>query len=116
MDHAHHNNQAQKALADAVALSDAVQRAMDLTSENDTLIIVTADHSHVFTIAGYPVINTNILRKHCSKLRAVAVLLCCSIDTQHRLLKIEKQLFFGKCHFGIYTSVKCIIFAVSSRF
>ena len=68
MDHAHHNNQAQKALADAVALSDAVQRAMDLTSENDTLIIVTADHSHVFTIAGYPVINTNILRENRSTL------------------------------------------------
>ena len=37
VDHAHHNNQAQKALADAVALSDAVQRAMDLTSEDDMM-------------------------------------------------------------------------------
>ena len=63
IDHAHHGTHAQLALADTVAFSDAVQTAMDMTDDNDTLIIVTADHSHVFTIAGYSLINTNILRQ-----------------------------------------------------
>ena len=54
IDHAHHAGNARRALVDTVALSDAVRRAMAMTSEADTLIIVTADHSHTFTIAGYP--------------------------------------------------------------
>ena len=54
IDHAHHEGNAARALNDAIALSDAVRVATDMTDENDTLIIVSADHSHVFTIAGYP--------------------------------------------------------------
>ena len=38
---------------DTVAFSDAVQKAVDITDEDDTLIVVTADHSHVFTMGGY---------------------------------------------------------------
>jgi alkaline phosphatase len=61
IDHAHHGGNAQRALIDTIALSDAVRRAMTLTDEKDTLIIVTADHSHTFTIAGYPHRGNNIL-------------------------------------------------------
>ena len=61
VDHAHHGNRATRAVSDAVALSDAVQRAMDMTSEDDTLIVLTADHSHVLTVAGYPGIDTDII-------------------------------------------------------
>lgn len=54
IDHAHHAGSAAGALTDAVALSEAVAVALELTSAEDTLMIVTADHSHVMTIAGYP--------------------------------------------------------------
>ncbi|ABV35861.1 Alkaline phosphatase [Shewanella sediminis HAW-EB3] len=54
IDHAHHAGNASRALADTVELSNAVQAALDNTDPEETLIMVTADHSHVFTIAGYP--------------------------------------------------------------
>ena len=61
IDHAHHEGNAQRALLDTIALSAAVKKAVERTNPNDTLIIVTADHSHVFTIAGYPHRGNSIL-------------------------------------------------------
>ena len=46
---------------DAVAFADAVSVAVDLTAPDNTLIVVTADHSHTFTIAGYPARGNPIL-------------------------------------------------------
>ncbi|MCK8130404.1 alkaline phosphatase [Pseudoalteromonas sp. 2CM39R] len=63
IDHGHHAGNAYNALSDTVELSEAVQVALDKTSIEDTLIIVTADHSHVFTIAGYPKRGNPILGK-----------------------------------------------------
>jgi alkaline phosphatase len=63
IDHGHHANSAFAALSDTVELSLAVQAALDATSRDDTLIIVTADHSHVFTMAGYPKRGNPILGK-----------------------------------------------------
>ena len=54
IDHAHHAGNAYRALTDTQQLAAAVQAAVDKTNPEDTLIIVTADHSHVFTIGGYP--------------------------------------------------------------
>ncbi|MEJ5206888.1 alkaline phosphatase [Denitratimonas sp. CY0512] len=54
IDHAHHYGNAYRALDDTVALSDAVRVATEMTSEQDTLILVTADHSHTLHITGYP--------------------------------------------------------------
>jgi alkaline phosphatase len=63
IDHGHHDNNAYRALTDGIAFADAVQVADDMTSQNDTLLIVTADHSHVFTMAGYPTRGNPILGK-----------------------------------------------------
>ncbi|XP_022104178.1 alkaline phosphatase, tissue-nonspecific isozyme-like [Acanthaster planci] len=54
IDHAHHGGFAGNALNDTVAFEAAVTKAMEMTNEEDTLVIVTADHSHVMTIGGYP--------------------------------------------------------------
>ncbi|WP_078083061.1 alkaline phosphatase [Microbulbifer mangrovi] len=63
IDHGHHAGSAYNALNDAVELARAVQVAVDKTRAEDTLIIVTADHSHVMTIAGYPTRGNPILGK-----------------------------------------------------
>jgi len=63
IDHAHHAGNAQRALRDTVEYANAVKKAYEMTDSNDTLIIVTADHSHVFTIAGYPTRGNPILGK-----------------------------------------------------
>lgn len=63
IDHAHHVGNAFNALSDTVELSEAVDVALKATSVEDTLIIVTADHGHVFTMAGYPKRGNPILGK-----------------------------------------------------
>ncbi len=63
IDHGHHAGNAYNALNDAIEMARAVAVAEKMTNEKDTLIIVTADHSHVFTIAGYPTRGNPILGK-----------------------------------------------------
>jgi len=54
VDHAHHAVNAHRALTDALAFARAAETAANMTDPDETLILVTADHGHVFTIAGYP--------------------------------------------------------------
>jgi len=61
IDHAHHNGNAFRALTDTIELSNAVHAALSKVNLKDTLVIVTADHSHTFTMAGYPIRGNNIL-------------------------------------------------------
>ena len=63
IDHAHHSGNAHRALTDTIALSEAVAVAASMTSVDDTMILVTADHSHTMTFAGYPVRGNAILGK-----------------------------------------------------
>lgn len=53
IDHGHHEGKAKQALHEAVELDRAIGLAVRLTSPQDTLSVVTADHSHVFTFGGY---------------------------------------------------------------
>jgi alkaline phosphatase len=63
IDHAHHKNNAFRALTDTVMLDEAVARALAMTDSADTLILVTADHGHNLTISGYPRRGNPILGK-----------------------------------------------------
>lgn len=65
IDHAHHAGNAKRALIETIEFSNAIRRTVELLQAagklDETLIIVSADHSHVFTIAGYPSRGNNIL-------------------------------------------------------
>jgi alkaline phosphatase len=63
IDHGHHAGNAYRALTDTIAMSDAVHVALEKTDVEDTLIVVTADHSHTLTISGYPKRGNPILGK-----------------------------------------------------
>ena len=63
IDHANHEGNAYRALDETAAMSRAVQAAAEMTSAEDTLIVVTADHSHVLNFAGYPRRGNPILGK-----------------------------------------------------
>ncbi|KAF7265733.1 hypothetical protein GWI33_020816 [Rhynchophorus ferrugineus] len=53
IDTAHHEAWARKALDETVEFSKAVKKAVDMTNEEDTLIVVTSDHAHTMSYAGY---------------------------------------------------------------
>ena len=61
IDHAHHGGNAHRALVDAVAFDEAIRTAVEMTDASETMILVTADHSHTMTIAGYAARGNPIL-------------------------------------------------------
>jgi len=61
IDHAHHLANAYRALTDTIALAEAVRVARRKTRREDTLIIVTADHSDPLVMAGYAARGNPIL-------------------------------------------------------
>ncbi|KAM6389303.1 intestinal-type alkaline phosphatase-like [Pluvialis apricaria] len=60
IDHGHHDGVAHKALTEAVEFDRAIERAGTLTDEADTLTVITADHSHVFSFGGYTLRGSSI--------------------------------------------------------
>lgn len=61
IDHAHHEGKAGQALSEAAAFDEAIKTALEMTSREDTLIVVTADHGHTLAMAGYSRRGANIL-------------------------------------------------------
>lgn len=61
IDHAHHKGNANRALAEVRELDQTVANTLSMVDIRDTLIIVTADHSHSFMMNGYAGRNSNIL-------------------------------------------------------
>ncbi|NXG54785.1 PPBI phosphatase, partial [Hemiprocne comata] len=60
IDHGHHDGSAHKALTEAVEFDWAIERAGTLTDEEETLTVITADHSHVFSFGGYTLRGSSI--------------------------------------------------------
>ncbi|MDO8632852.1 MAG: alkaline phosphatase, partial [Phycisphaerales bacterium] len=60
---AHHECNAYRALTETIEFARAVGVAQQKTNRRDTLLIVTADHSQVFTMAGYPTRGNPVLGK-----------------------------------------------------
>jgi alkaline phosphatase len=61
VDHAAHAGNAYRMLTDNVEFAEAVQTALDMVDLDETLIIVTADHAHTVTLAGYAQRGNDIL-------------------------------------------------------
>ncbi|XP_053699159.1 membrane-bound alkaline phosphatase-like [Sabethes cyaneus] len=54
IDRGHHDTWARMALDETVEFSKAIQLAREKFPEEDTLIVVTSDHSHAVSFAGFP--------------------------------------------------------------
>lgn len=63
IDHGHHEGKAKQALHEAVEMDQAIGLAGTMTSVEDTITVVTADHSHVFTFGGYTPRGNSIFGK-----------------------------------------------------
>jgi alkaline phosphatase len=63
IDHGHHAGNAYNALHETIEFSDAIESVLAQVDLSETLIVVTADHSHVMTFAGYPKRGNPILGK-----------------------------------------------------
>jgi alkaline phosphatase len=61
IDQAHHNGNAFRALTETIELSNAVRTALAKVNLDETLIVVTADHSHTLTMQGYPLRGNDLL-------------------------------------------------------
>lgn len=55
IDHAHHDTIAQRALTETVEFANTIEHVKKNINDEDTLIVVTADHGHVMTVGGYAV-------------------------------------------------------------
>uniref|UniRef100_A0A3B4A6W3 Alkaline phosphatase n=1 Tax=Periophthalmus magnuspinnatus TaxID=409849 RepID=A0A3B4A6W3_9GOBI len=63
IDQAHHDGRGYMALHETVAFDYAIAKALELTKEEETLTVVTADHSQPFIFNGYPFRGQSILGK-----------------------------------------------------
>ena len=61
IDHGHHEGRPGWALLEAQEFNRAVEVALEKVDPSETLVLVTADHSHVFTLGGYATRGNPIL-------------------------------------------------------
>lgn len=58
---AHHETKARKALDETAEFAKAIEAALMMVDPLNTLIVVTADHSHTMTYSGYNKRGSDIL-------------------------------------------------------
>ncbi|CAL1571223.1 unnamed protein product [Knipowitschia caucasica] len=63
IDQAHHEGRGFMALHETVAFDYAIGKALELTNEKETLVVVTADHSQPIIFNGYPFRGQSVLGK-----------------------------------------------------
>ena len=63
IDHALHGTNSKRALADTIALDDAIKAALGKVDLSNTLVVVTADHDHTIAFNGYSHLGNDILGK-----------------------------------------------------
>eukprot|EP00099_Drosophila_melanogaster_P017134 NP_573047.1 uncharacterized protein Dmel_CG8105 [Drosophila melanogaster] len=61
IDHGHHETRVGYALDEMVEFDAAVETVIQMTDPRDTLVVVTADHSHTLSMSGYAKRGTPIL-------------------------------------------------------
>ena len=61
IDMGHHENWAARALKETLELDETVEATLESIDLSETLVIVTADHSHTMSMTGYSYRNSNIL-------------------------------------------------------
>lgn len=61
IDHAHHATNPYRALSETQQFARAVETVLKTVNLDETLVLVTADHSHTLSIAGYPARGNDIL-------------------------------------------------------
>lgn len=61
IDTAHHDNWIQKSLEETKEFARTIDMVRQMTNEEDTLIVVSSDHSHSFTYSGYADRGNDIL-------------------------------------------------------
>ena len=77
IDHAHHDGRAKVSLEETLQFDLAVKAALEMTSITDTLVLVTADHSHTLTMSGYTSRGTDILGALSLICSAPRIIDCC---------------------------------------
>ena len=65
IDQAHHEGWAQRALNETIALNAAIEEAISMVNLSETLVIVTADHSHDMVFTGYAKRGSDVTGKIC---------------------------------------------------
>jgi alkaline phosphatase len=61
IDHGHHDSKPGWAMLETQEFANAVAAVMEMIDTRETLVLVTADHSHVFTLGGYATRGNPIL-------------------------------------------------------
>ena len=71
IDHGHSKNNAKRALYETLAFEQAIRAGLELVDPRDTLVMVTADHSHSMLITGYATRHNSLFGKLIIHLKVV---------------------------------------------